>query len=190
MTDLTKVFANVQEFEGDVYVADYTNQTHSARGVVILGEPFDDIASFHLHNSDGFPLLAVNFEENKGFFPEGVSDCECMLRVKNVEKGWWLLCELKYCLDKNIETNADTAYAQLVETWQLLVDRKVLNKRRGKTYLNISIPDHSYRTPFVSFTATQDDQIRWRKKNRIHLLGHNEVLVINAGILMVPQVAM
>lgn len=188
MIDLRKVFANVQEFEGDVFVADYTQQTNSARGVEIAGMPFGDIASFHLYNDGHLPLWAVNFEANKAFVPDGVSNCECMMRVKNVEKGWWLLCELKYCLDKNIGVNADTAYAQLVDTWQLLVDKKVINKRRSHAYLNISVPDYSNRAPFVSFYSTQDEQIRWRKQNKIHLLGHNDVLVINAGILNVPQV--
>lgn len=188
MIDLRKVFANVQEFDGDVYVADYTKQTNSAKGVEIAGEPFGDIAAFHLHNNDKLPLFAVNFEKNKGFFPAGVSDCECMLRVRKVEKGWWLLCELKYCLENNIQDNADAAYSQLIESWQLLVDRRVINKKRGKTYINISVPDHSNRAPFISFISSQNDQIRWRKRNKIHLLGHNDVLVINAGILNVPLI--
>ena len=41
MNDLTKVFANVLEFDADVYVADYTNQTKSAVGVKIADKPFE-----------------------------------------------------------------------------------------------------------------------------------------------------
>ena len=185
MIDLKKMFLKVEEFDGDVYVAHYTNQTNSAVKVKIAGVPFNDIAYFHLHNDNNVPLWAVNFEDNPSYIPEGVGNCECMVRVRNVEKGWWLLCELKYCLEKNIENNADSAYQQLKDTWQLLVDRKVINKRRSKTYLNISVPDHSNRAPFVSFTSNQNDQIQWRKKNKIHLLGHNDVLVVNEGILNV-----
>lgn len=188
MSNIKKAFRKVLEFDTDVYVADYTNQTNSERGVVIANDAFIDIAYFHLHNDNAVPLWVVNFEENAGFIPEGTGNCECMFRVRNVEKGWWLLCELKYCQERNIETNADTAYHQLQDTWKLLVDRKVINKKRSKTFLNISVPDHSHRAPFISFVSTQDEQIKWRKKNKIHLLGHNDVLVVNEGILQVLQV--
>lgn len=188
MIDLKKLFVKVEEHDGDVYVADYTKQTNSAVKVKIAGTPFKDIAYFHLHNGNNLPLWAVNFEDNPNYIPEGVGNCECMIRVRNVEKGWWLLCELKYCLEKNIENNADKAYQQLKETWQLLVDRKVIKKKKHRTYLNISIPDHSNRAPFISFTSTQDEQLKWLKKNKILLLGHNDVLVVNEGILNVEPV--
>ena len=188
MNDLTKVFANVLEFDADVYVADYTNQTKSAVGVKIADKPFEDIAYFHLHNENKIALWAVNLEDNSSFVPDGIGNCECMFRVRNVKKGWWLLCELKYCLEKNIGSNADTAYHQLLDTWKLMVEQKVIKIKSNKTNLNISVPDHSDRAPFVSFYSTQDEHIRWRKKNKIHLLGYNDVLVINEGILQVPQV--
>ena len=188
MNKVEAVFSNVQAFASSVYVADYTNQTQSARGVEIQEVPFTDISYFCLHNDVSIPLWAVNFEHNKGFFPAGVGDCECMFRVKGVEKGWLLLCELKYCMEKNIASNADEAYGQLKATWQLLVDKKVFNKRLCKSFFNISVPDHSERTPFTSFVTTQNDKIEWLKKNKIHLLGHNDILVINEGILQVSKV--
>ena len=172
----------------DVYVADYTQQTHSQKGVVIQDKPFDDIQYFELHNNRCFPILAVNFEHNKGFSPQGIQDCECLLRINDVNDGWLLLCELKYCLKKNIDLNADDAYNQLTSTWQLLHDKKLFDKRHTRSYLNISVPDHSDKAPFISFRATQNDQIRWLKRNRIHLLGYNDLLVVNEGQLMVPLV--
>lgn len=189
MNNLESRFNNVRKFDSDVFVADYTNQTNSKEGVRIEGSPFSNIAYFHLHNENSVPLWVVNFEENVTFFPAKTGNCECMFRVRNVEKGWWLLCELKYCLEMNIATQADSAYQQLVSTWKLLVERKVIGKRHEKTYLNISVPDHSERAPFVSFYATQDEQITWRKKNKVFLLGHNDILVINEGILQVPHVS-
>jgi len=188
MIDIKSRFTNVMEFDSDVFVADYTNQTNSEVGVKIERSPFTDITYFHLHNDKSVPLWVVNFEENSSFFPVKTGNCECMFRVRNVEKGWWLLCELKYCLAKNIATQADSAYQQLISTWELLVKRKVISKRHVKTYINISIPDHSDRAPFVSFYATQDERIKWRKQNRLYLLGHNDVLVVNEGILQVPHV--
>ena len=188
MIDIRKLFLKVQEYDTDVYLADYTKQTESTIGVTISDAPFTDINYFHLHNAIGLPLWVINFEENTTFIPKGISNCECLFRVRNVEKGWWLLCELKYCLEKNIDTQSDIAYHQLQETWQLLVERRVINQRHSKVYWNISIPDHSNRAPFISFYSTQNEQIRWRKQHHVYLLGHNDVLVINEGILNVPSV--
>lgn len=188
MNKIEKTFANVQLFSSNIYVADYTLQTGSKKKVTIQDSPFNDIQYFTLQNDSKLPVLAVNFEHNKGFFPSGVRDCECMMHIQNVKDGWLLLCELKYCQENNIASNADEAYDQLVSTWQLMADRKLFNKRRTNSYLNISVPDHSIRAPFVAFCATQDDKIRWMRKKKIHLLGYNEVLVVNEGILTVPFV--
>lgn len=78
----------------------------------------EDIKSFHLQNTNGIEVLAVNFEQNKGFFPDGVCDCECFFRPKDVGKGWVLLCELKYCKEENIAVNPRSAYEQLMDTFQ------------------------------------------------------------------------
>jgi len=188
MNRIEETFAQVQTISSNIYVADYTQQTFSQKGVVIQDEPFSDIQYFELHNGRCLPIVAVNFEHNKGFFPKGIRDCECLLRIKDVNDGWMLLCELKYCMSNNIDYNADEAYKQLKSTWQLMLDRKLFDKRHTRSYLNISVPDHSDKAPFISFRATQNDQLRWLKRNRIHLLGYNDLLVVNEGRLMVPQV--
>lgn len=75
MNNLESRFNNVLEFDSDVFVADYTNQTNSREGVRIEGTPFSDIAYFHLHNENSVPLWVVNFEDNSTFFPAKTGNC-------------------------------------------------------------------------------------------------------------------
>lgn len=105
MTKIESTFNDVVVCYGDIWVADYTEKTkvlpkEDRRGVIIQESPFEDIAAFHLQNRGNIGILAVNFERNKGFFPQGVYDCECMFRPKGVGKGWLLLCELEILQDR------------------------------------------------------------------------------------------
>lgn len=190
MIDLDKIFHHVAELTGDVWVADYTEETknedkESRQGVVISSQPITNIASFHLVNPDGMSYYAVNFEENKDFFPQGRKDCECMFRCKEVvEGGWLLLLELKYCLDKepNRTQNAYKAYEQLLDTWSLLDEKGMLNRKQCRSFLNISMPSHK-KPPFDAFIATPADRIKLKKEKNVILMGVNEVLIVNKGIL-------
>lgn len=190
MIELEKMFHHVEEYDGDVWVADYTEATRRMgkdcqKGVVISSNPIHDISSFHLVNKDGIWYYAVNFEDNKDFFPNGRKDCECMFRCKEVvEGGWLLLCELKYCLDKepNNSQNAAKAYLQLLDTWSLLEERGVLNKKQCRSFLNISMPSHR-KPPFDSFVVTPADRIQLKREKNIILMGVNEILIVNKGIL-------
>lgn len=74
MTKIESFFNGVRSFAGDIWVADYTNKTNHLPkgqrvGVVIQDREPEDIKSFHLQNMNGIEVLAVNFEQNKGFFP-------------------------------------------------------------------------------------------------------------------------
>lgn len=198
MTKIETFFKDVQTFGSDVWVADYTNKTNhlpkgQRRGVEIQGSEFLDIKSFHLQNESNLEILAVNFEHNKGFFPDGVRDCECFFRPKNVGKGWVLLCELKYCQDSpnNILSNANSAYDQLMDTWQLLDGKGFYDRKHCKIFFNISIPEHEYNLcpPFEGFIGNQDERIDFRRKHRIHLFGVNNILAINSGILQAVNVS-
>lgn len=190
MTKIESFFNGVRSFAGDIWVADYTNKTNHLPkgqrvGVVIQDREPEDIKSFHLQNMNGIEVLAVNFEQNKGFFPDGVRDCECFFRPKDVGKGWVLLCELKYCKEENIAVNASSAYEQLMDTWRLLDGKGFYDRRHCKVFFNISIPEHNFSIapPFEGFIGNQDERIEFRKRHKIHLFGVNNILAINAGIL-------
>ena len=195
MNRVDRVFRGVRSFSGDVWVADYTEQSRNLpkedrKGVVISEAELNNIGTFHLQNNHNVPFWGVNFEENKDFFPDGVQDCECLFKAKNVSKGGWLLlCELKYNLDKepNNEQNAEKAYSQLKDTWSRLKEQHLFNSSKCKTYLNIAMPSHAaQRAPFSAFLVPQDEQLKWIKKHKIHLMGYNKMLIVNEGILLAP----
>ena len=196
MTKLERTFPKAKSYTGDVWVADYTLQTQSLpkkerKGVVISDTELSDICCFHLHNVSHIEMLGVNFEEHKSFFPEGCGDCECLFKAKDVNRGGWLLlCELKSGKDElpNNIANAGKAFNQLYDTWNLLREKKVFAVKKCKSFLNISMPKHSNETPFDSFLSLQDEKLEWLQQNKIKLLGVNDLLIINKGILQVPYV--
>ena len=69
MTKIESAFSGVMVCPGDIWVADYTEQTKGfpkceRKGVTIQEMPFVDIAAFHLQNPSRTEILAVNFECN------------------------------------------------------------------------------------------------------------------------------
>ncbi len=62
---MEKYFKNSKVLHGDCFVADYTNESNSKRGVVMSDVPFEDIEFFHLKkiSNSNITYLAVNFEE-------------------------------------------------------------------------------------------------------------------------------
>lgn len=192
MVDLVEEFVHAKEYTGDVWVADYTQQTSSMpaenrKGVCISDTEFTDISAFHLQNPKHVAMLGVNFEEYPHYFPGGIQNCECLFRAKEVvDGGFLLLCELKYCKAHNIQVNAEKAYDQLNSTWNHLASKGIFDSNHCKSFLNISVPDHSDKSPFSSFLYPQNERLDWLKKYRIVLLGENNLLVLDKGIIKVP----
>ena len=193
MANLVDEFEHTHEYQDDVWVADYTEKTRylpdsEKKGVRISESVFADIESFHLQNPKHVAMYGVNFEEHPNYFPGGVKNCECLFRAKDVvDGGFLLLCELKYCNLQNIPVNADKAYEQLKSTWSYLEGRRLFDKKRCKSFLNISVPEHGENAPFSSFTATQDDELKWIEDYGINILGENNLLVLDKGVIRVPD---
>ncbi|MCQ2260509.1 MAG: hypothetical protein MJZ77_03845 [Bacteroidales bacterium] len=188
-------------YDGDTYVADYTEawqQAHKAglpepenSGVVISGQSFADIKSFHLKNDNQVKYWGVNLEKNKSLFASGEKDCECVFQsAKFKKKGWLLLLELKYCKDeeRNLTDNLDKAVKQVTQTYQTLVSSKIVDSEQLRVYCNIAAPPSS-REPFTSFLTTQDAAKKLLDESKIHLLGFNEVLIMNEGYIKPPKIA-
>ena len=192
------ILENYKVYFGDVWVADYTEQTkyrpiEEQIGVVIRDSPFEEIQAFHLKNeTQGLSYYGLNIEDVKEHFPRGVQDCECFFRVKGLSKGWVLLCELKYGKDVQInnEQNATKAYDQLLDTYEELLKHRLFDKKHCRTYLNISLPLSNERPPFTSFLVTQDDRLKQLRRHgaRVSVLGYNELVSVNSGMLSVPTV--
>lgn len=184
-------------YSGDIWVADYTEQTkyypqEQRKGVVIQEKPFEDISSFHLMNkTDGLSYYGLNIEDVKEHFPHGVKDCECFFRVKDVAKGWVLLCELKYGKDAiiNNEEHATKAYIQLLDTYEELLKHRLFDKKHCRAYLNISLPIVESNPPFTSFIWTQDKRLKEFRRHgaRVRILGYNALVAVNSGMLCIPE---
>lgn len=190
-----------RRYNGDTYVADYTEawqQAHKAglpepenSGVVISEQSFADIKSFHLKNDNRVEYWGVNLEKNKRLFASGEKDCECVFQsARFKKKGWLLLLELKYCKDeeRNLTDNLDEAVKQVTHTYKTLVNRKIVDTEQLRVYCNIAAPPSS-REPFTSFLTTQDAEKKLHDESKIHLLGFNEVLILNEGYIKPPKIA-
>lgn len=188
---MNNYFEKAKLFEADCYVADYTSQTENQRGVELSENPFTDIAFFHLANPATIAYWGVNFEEHASFFKDQVthktlSQCECMFVSQHAKKKAWVcLIEMKYCLEKNIEVNAQKAYDQLLDTLVYLKANGVLSDQTHRFYLNYSVPDHSNREPFTSFRFSPEELLVYKRKG-ITLLGYNNVLILNEAFVKVP----
>ena len=186
---MNKHFANISLHSSHIYVADYTLSTQSDKGVEISDTPFNDIHYCTLNNPRGIECWGVNFEKNRGVFRteetgEQASQCECMVASKNAQKkGWVCLMELKYCLEKNIESNSENAFNQLTACFDYLKNKGIINLKIHRVYFNISIPDHSSKQPFNRFSFSQDRIIDLKKTKSIQFLGLNEIRVLNESYL-------
>lgn len=179
-------FSTAQKYAGDVYVVDYTNSTNNLRGVEILQEVPNDISYFHLINKKSVHYWGINLEKHKKFFDKQ-RQCECMfISSDSPRKPWVCLVELKYCLEKNIGTNADSAFEQLVATKNKLIDEKLISEN-SKIYLNISIPEYSIKEPFTSFLTSPNEYLLSVKKDNVHILGYNSLLILNETYINVPK---
>jgi len=185
MSRLSECFPNVEQFCTDVFVADYTQVTNNARKLEFFSAAPTDIQCFHLKNKKTAPILvyAISFEKNPSIF-KGNKNCECLLTSEaNDKKPWVLLLEMKYCLEKNIDENSEDAYIQLKRTYTLLEAKGIIDTNYMNVYLNISIPDHSQKEPFLSFANTQSDSLTAYKEQGIQILGRNTILIATPNYL-------
>lgn len=179
---MKKYFKKARLYDKGVFVADYTQATHSRKGVVIATKEFEDIASFYLENENEIPFWSINFEEHEAFFRniEGqlISNCECMFLPKQ-KKGWVCLLELKYCYEYNIFRNQNKASSQLDTTLAALWCKGVLKREDvSKVYLNVAMPEYPQREPFVSFRRTQH-QTLMDAYNKVIRLGNNHLAILD-----------
>ena len=186
---MNRHFSHISSHSSHFYIADYTEQTRSVKGVEISDAPFYDIHYCTVNNPRSIECWAVNFERNSSVFKiaetsEQASQCECMIASKNAQKkGWVCLIELKYCLEKNVENNSENAFNQLVACFDYLKSRGILDLKIHRIYLNISIPDHSNKQPFNNFSFSQDRIIDLKKTKSVQFLGFNEIRILNESYL-------
>ena len=193
---MENVFHNHQNFDGDIYVADYTEfaKEHCEKngiGVVISDKEPEEIASLTFRNPNKVPVLAVNFEKNEVVFrlvgKEKVSNCECMLVSRQGSKNRWVaLAELKYCKgeDTNIIRNFETALIQLRETFLYLRDKKhIFDSQTYRFFWIISMPEHNERIPFGAFFFSQDERTKYKNTYGVNIIDDNVVNIWTGTVL-------
>ena len=182
---INKISAQVPILSGDLYVADYTNQTNSVRKLEILSTPPTDIAYFYLHNRQCIQIYCVNFEKYPAYTKVSQM-CECMFTpVSANNKPWVLLMEMKYCEYGNVDANAMSAFLKLKHSYAYLHStKKLIDPEKQKIYLAISIPNHSILEPFNSFRTTQTDSLDYYNNLGIIVFARNNVLAATPNHLI------
>ena len=186
---MNRYFSHISSHSSDFYIADYTQKTQSVKGVKISDMPFEDIKYCTISNPRGIECWGVNFENNQSVFKleetkEYAPQCECMIASKNAKrKGWVCLMELKYCLEKNIESNSGDAFNQLIDCFNYMKIKGIIDLKTHRVYFNISIPDHSNKQPFINFSFSQNRILELKKTMSIQVLGFNKIKVLNEGYL-------
>ncbi len=173
----------------DCYVADYTEQTRSRRGVTISSEPFDDIDAFHLRRGrHAVNYVAVNLEEHPAFI-RGIENCECFFASASPgDRPWLLFLELKYCKARNIGSHASKAISQMAAVLRKLVDEEVLDPDDYRIYFNYSSPANRRRQPFTAFMHTPAEALDIVDRYNAYFLGFNELIIASAGYIRTPKI--
>lgn len=178
-------------FEGDCYVADYTNCTNSRRGVEISETPFADIPFFHLKKQGRGNLryLGISFEDY-GMFIKGIDNCECCFSsLAECNKPWLMMLETKYCTNPdNIEGYVFKANMQMNETLTKMESLGLTDRKHHNVYFVYAVPGHDDEIPFGAFTLSQNDVLKALDESGIHLIGNNTMLIATASRLLVPPV--
>jgi len=175
----------VNDYNSDIYLADYTEQTKNnaiKRGVEISTDKPKDIKSFFIKNGKSISYSAILFD-NKSFVDETtgntLSQCECVCFCSaEFSKGPWVLfLELKYCdiHSKYQVENMDKAKSQLADTYKYYKQKGIINNKQ-QCYLIVSFP--FFRTPFPNFANTQTD-VKKMKLNKVIFRGVNELKIKN-----------
>ena len=181
---VNKLSEQIPIISGDIYVADYTNQTNSVRKLEILSTPPTDIECFYLYNKQRLQIYAVNFEKYPAYV-NGNQMCECLFTpVFANNKPWVLLMEMKYCEYGNVKANAMDAFLKLKHAYTYLHEiTKLIDPKEQNIYLSVSIPNHSNLEPFNSFMSTQTDALRLYDEQGIKVLTRNSILVATPNYL-------
>lgn len=173
----------VTDYDSEIYVADYTEQTKNEavkKAVVIIPDQPNDIKSFKVENKKSIPFSAVKFD-NKSFINEltgeTLSQCECICfsSAEHSRGPWVLFLELKYC-NKNSKyqkVRMENAKNQLTDTFKYYKQRGIINHKQ-QCYLVVSFP--FFQAPFPNFANTQSE-VKEMKLKKVIFRGVNDLKI-------------
>lgn len=176
---------NISNYTGDIYVADYTEQTQHKRGVEIFDTKPSDIDSFFINNPKSIEIGAVIFDNNSFTYSNGYakSQCEaCLFSNQSNDEGWILFTELKYSIEsKNNRNNFKKAIRQLYKTRYYYLEKGIFDKKKNRCYLVVSLPKQG--EPFSNFVLTPERISDLKIKHNIILKATNSVKILDNKML-------
>jgi len=169
-----------------LYLADYTNQTRSAQGVVITNIQPTDIDSFELKNDVGILIGYIDFDHTSFTRPNGsaLSQCECVVFPEtSVIDSWIFFAELKYSnLPFNNDNNLRKAISQLYKTRTYYLNKGIFSKT-NICYLIASLPMQA--EPFAQIVISPMDLLRLKRKHNVVLRLQNQAEIQNDKMMNV-----
>lgn len=178
--------------DAEVYVADFSERTNSARGVEFHpshplcpkteGQLMDCLL---IRNPQGMTLSFIPFQNHLFKDKQGndMEQCECCffpLAMNTTEGNFISFVEIKDCKSKNLSVHKDKAKSQLTTSIREFRRRDIITDKQ-RVYGIISFP----RMKKLSFNQTiLEDYTEYKrlyKQERIHLLITNEVTVVSEG---------
>jgi hypothetical protein len=170
-----------------LYLADYTNQTNSARGVEFFeSTPPTDIDSFELKNDINLPIGYIDFDNTSFTRPDGspLSQCECVVFPKNSGVDSWIFfAELKYSrIPYNNNNNLRKAISQLYKTRTHYLNKGVFSKT-NICYLLASLPMQA--EPFAQTIVSPADLQQLKRKHNVVLRLQNHAEIQDDKLLRV-----
>jgi hypothetical protein len=185
-------FAACNYSDKTLYIADYSNQTGSAREVEVFeATPPTDIDCFSLKNEVALQNGFIIF--NKDSFTAdcgSLSQCECVVfPEKSTENSWVLFAELKYTdvsdnksPRKRNNKNIRKAIEQLCKTRSYYYDKNIFTKT-NPCYLLASLPMQL--EPFAQSLISQTDLLRLKRELNVILRLQNSAIIQDDKVINV-----
>ena len=179
-------FHNIEVFNGDFYIADYTNNAPPRKVEITESKP-EQFPAVHFHNPNHIEILVANMEHNPWFCKRIngslCPQCECLCASldSTCSHPWLALVELKYCLEYNIGSNFDDAIFKLKKHHILLRDeKKVIVSNYQTIYWVISMPPLAEMAPFGSFLFDEDARLEVHSSyDGAIVVPYNDIIVLN-----------
>lgn len=179
-TNYSHQYTNIQSFNSNIYVADYTEQTKTLpvkRSVEFFSpNPPMDIDFFSIINSFNIDIDAIKFDNTSFVYSNGnpKSQCEAVFFPNSSDTNSWILfCELKYSSKPfNNTNNLRKAIKQLFKTRFYYIQVNIID-HSNTCYLIASLPMQS--EPFANFSITPTFLIKLKTTRNIILRLKNSV---------------
>lgn len=183
-------FNTIKNFNDDLYIADYTEQTKTLpvkRSVEFFSPNSPtDITFFSVINTPKIIVDGIEFNNSSFVCGNGNPRTQCeavVFPTVSHSDSWVLFCELKYSSKpSNNSNNLKKAIKQLYKTRYYYVQSNVISLTNN-CYLIASLPLQS--EPFPNFSISQPILTKLKRNKNIILRLKNNVEIIDNKLLKV-----